>query len=189
MICARRNPPATVARRRRPSRAFIRARPQRRLPCLSADEVCGVVDAAAAAVARLLWIRTEGPRPPRPWGSSGRSSDDAVGRDAALNPIDDGPEGVKFAGRRAEKAVPQAGHGEQLDELTRLIAGRSVDRVVPGDRVVDREYAVAGALIDDQLAAVRAEGRAVGRAGSREPHRRLGERRNRGRFGASALKS
>src|SRR5262245_16357801 len=86
---------------------------------LGAGEARGLVDAARAAVARHLWIRTQRSSPhdlaildPR-GGEAGRGH-------AALDPVDDRGHRVEAIGTHAAAAVEHAGDGEEPEELLRV---------------------------------------------------------------------
>src|SRR6266550_5816887 len=92
-----------------------------------ADEIRGIIDAAAADILRLSRIGAKGtgaidhiPRHVR--------SDDSIRRDSALDPVLQGPEHIEIVRTRTTTAMVYAGRHEESGELQRILT-ESIDYV------------------------------------------------------------
>ena len=136
-----------------------------------ADEIRGIIDAAAADILRLSRIRAEGtcaiyhiPREVR--------SDDSIGRDSSLHPVLQGPEHIEGVRTSATAAMMYARRHEESGELQRILT-ESIGHVeeVP-NRANRRGQRIGPAVPHEEFASIGFEQGQIGIGGVHEVARR-----------------
>ncbi len=136
-----------------------------------ADEILGIIDAAAADILRLSWIgakRTGAidhiPRDVR--------SDDSIRRDSELDPVLQGREHIEVVRTRTTTAMLYAWRHKEPGELQRILT-ESIDRVEEvSNRANRRGHRIGPAVPHEEFASVRLEQGQIRIGGVQEVARR-----------------